>query len=56
MKHLRLSQIRLVKLQIIVCPGADILHMLHIVVHTLDNMMTGRTERHQILALFLRIV
>ena len=54
--RLSLPLIRLVERHVIVGSGADVFDVLHIVIHTLDHMMTGRTERDKILPLLLRVV
>ena len=56
MEHIRLTLIRLVKRHVIVGSCTDILNSLHIVIHTLDLMMTGRTECDKILPLLFRVV
>ena len=40
------------KFQVIVGSGADILHILHVVIDSFDHMMTGGTDCYQILAFF----
>ena len=56
MEHVCLTLIRLVKRHVIVGSCTDVLDILHIVIHTLDHMMTGRTECDKILPLLFRVV
>ena len=56
MEYCCLASIRLVKLHVIICSGADILHIFHIIIDTFDHVMTGRTDCHQILAFFFGLI
>src|SRR5699024_449730 len=51
-----LSFIRLVKRHIIVGSCTDVIDILHVVIHALDHMMTGRTECDKILPLLFCVV
>ena len=56
MKDICLSFIWSIQFQIIICSGADIFHILHVVIDTFDHVMTGRTDCYQILALFFGLI
>ena len=56
MEHCCLAFIRLIKLHVIICSGADILHIFHIIIDTFDHVMTGRADCYQILALFFGLI
>ena len=42
-----------IQFHVIICPGPDVFHVLHIVVDTFQHMMTGGTDRDEVLAFFL---
>ena len=52
MEHIGLSLVGLFQLQIVVGSGLNILHMLHIIVDSLQHMMAGGTDGDQFLSFF----
>ena len=41
------------QLHVVVGTGADVLYVLHVVIHALEHMMAGRAQSNQRLTLFL---
>ena len=50
------SAVRFFQLHIVIGSCSDIFYVFHIIIHTLDHMMTGRTESNQILTFFLCLI
>ena len=55
MKHFCFAKIRLGKSHVVVYFGLNVFYIRHIIVDTFDYMMTGGTDRDQILSFFFGV-
>ena len=53
MEHLGLAAVGNFQAHVVVGTGLDVLHVLHIIVDTLQNVIAGRAHGHQVLPLLL---